>query len=71
MQTFASTISKVFYGTLIHSVSIKEIEYILQGLLFIDNQGKIAKIVKNVSQDKLDAALEGVDSDKVNTTFFF
>ncbi|KAF9198410.1 hypothetical protein BGZ49_000781 [Haplosporangium sp. Z 27] len=65
MKTFASSISKVFYGTLIHSVSIKQIEYIKQGLLFIDAQGKIAKLVKDVSQDKLESTLEGVDSDKV------
>ncbi|KAG0366763.1 hypothetical protein BGX24_003547 [Mortierella sp. AD032] len=65
MKTFASSISKVFYGTLIHSVSIKEIEYIRQGLLFIDTEGKIAKVVKNVSQDELDAALEGVEGDKL------
>ncbi|KAF9188124.1 hypothetical protein BGZ51_000841 [Haplosporangium sp. Z 767] len=65
MQTFASTITKVFYGTLIHSVSIKEIEYIKQGLLFIDNQGKIAKLVKDVPQDKVESSLEGVASEKV------
>ncbi|KAG0367985.1 hypothetical protein BGZ54_002883 [Gamsiella multidivaricata] len=65
MKTFASTIAKVFYGALIHSLSIKEIEYIKQGLLFIDNQGKIAKLVKDVSQDKVEAALEGVDREKV------
>lgn len=65
MKTFASTISKVFYGTLIHSRSIKEIEYIKQGLLFIDDQGKIAKLVKDVAHDKVDASLEGVESEKV------
>ncbi|KAF9968104.1 hypothetical protein BGZ70_006646 [Mortierella alpina] len=65
MQTFASSITKVFYGTLIHSVSIKEIEYIKQGLLFVDNQGKIAKLLKNVAQDKVDESLEGVDGDKL------
>ncbi|KAF9307455.1 hypothetical protein BGZ74_000014 [Mortierella antarctica] len=65
MKTFASSISKVFYGTLIHSRSIKEIEYIKQGLLFIDTQGKIAKLVKDVAQDKVDASLEGVEAEKV------
>ncbi|KAF9393553.1 hypothetical protein CPC16_001740 [Podila verticillata] len=65
MKTFASSISKVFYGTLIHSRSIKEIEYIKQGLLFIDDQGKIAKLVKGVAHDKVDASLEGVASEKV------
>ncbi|KAF9169080.1 hypothetical protein BGX21_000880 [Mortierella sp. AD011] len=65
MKTFASSITKVFYGTLIHSVSLKQIEYIKQGLLFIDSQGKIARLVKNVTQDKLDSTLEGVESDKV------
>lgn len=72
MKTFASSISKVFYGTLIHSRSIKEIEYIKQGLLFIDTQGKIAKLVKDVAQDKVDAALEGVEAEKVAIlTLFF
>ncbi|KAF9994725.1 hypothetical protein BGZ80_003647 [Entomortierella chlamydospora] len=65
MKTFASSITKVFYGTLIHSVSLKQIEYIKQGLLFIDNQGKIARLVKNVAQDKVESTLEGVESDKV------
>ncbi|KAF9432927.1 hypothetical protein BGZ76_010123 [Entomortierella beljakovae] len=65
MQTFASSIAKVFYGTLIHSVSITQIEYIKQGLLFIDTQGKIAKILKDVAQDKVESALEGVESEKV------
>ncbi|KAF9425012.1 hypothetical protein BGZ94_007927 [Podila epigama] len=65
MKTFASTITNVFYGTLIHSRSIKEIEYLKQALLFIDTQGKIAKIVKNVPQDKVEASLEGVESEKV------
>lgn len=65
MKTFASSISKVFYGTLIHSRSLKEIEYIKQCLLFIDEQGKIAKLVKDVAHDKVDASLEGVTSEKV------
>ncbi|KAF9898334.1 hypothetical protein BX616_004167 [Lobosporangium transversale] len=65
MHTFASSISKVFYGTLIHSLSIKEIEYIRQGLLFIDDEGKIAKLVKNVPEDRVEAELEGVDEDRV------
>lgn len=66
MKTFANTIAKVFYGTLIHSVSITEVEYIKQGLLFVDNQGRIAKLLKNVDQDKVEAALDGVEDDKVN-----
>lgn len=66
MHTFATSIAKVFYGTLIHSVSINEIEYIKQGLLFINSQGKIVKVVKNVAQEDVEAALDGVDSDKVN-----
>ncbi|KAF9581700.1 hypothetical protein BGW38_001187, partial [Lunasporangiospora selenospora] len=65
MQTFASSIAKVFYGSLIHSVSLKEIEYIQKGLIFIDQAGKIAKVLKNVSYDELEASLEGVSSDKV------
>jgi guanine deaminase len=66
MKTFANTIAKVFYGTLIHSVSISQLEFINQGLLFVDHQGRIAKLVKNVDQDKVQAALDGVEDDKVN-----
>ncbi|KAG0234947.1 hypothetical protein BGW42_006046 [Actinomortierella wolfii] len=65
MQTFASSIAKVFYGTLIHSVSLKEVEYITRGLLFVDTRGKIAKLLKNVDADKLTDALDGVSQDKV------
>ncbi|KAG0330618.1 hypothetical protein BG004_002066 [Podila humilis] len=65
MKTFASTITKVFYGTLIHSRSINEIEYIKQALLFIDTQGKIAKLVKDIAHDKVDESLEGVEAEKV------
>ncbi|KAF9354897.1 hypothetical protein BGX34_010764 [Mortierella sp. NVP85] len=65
MKTFANTIARVFYGTLIHSVSITQVEFIKQGLLFIDHQGRIAKLVKNVDQDKVQAALDGVEDDKV------
>ncbi|KAF9164664.1 hypothetical protein DFQ26_001195 [Actinomortierella ambigua] len=65
MQTFASSIAKVFYGTLIHSLSLKEVEYISSGLLFVDTRGKIAKLLKNVDADKLPEALEGVAEDKV------
>ncbi|KAG0244386.1 hypothetical protein B0O80DRAFT_448968 [Mortierella sp. GBAus27b] len=65
MKTIADSITKVFYGTLIHSVAINQIEYVKQGLLFVDRQGKIAKLLKNVDKDKVKAALDGVEEDKV------
>ncbi|KAF9970542.1 hypothetical protein BGZ65_011045, partial [Modicella reniformis] len=65
MKTFATNIAQVFYGTLIHSVSITQIEYIKQGLLFIDNQGKIARLIKNVDQNKVESTLDGVEAEKV------
>jgi guanine deaminase len=68
MSPFASSITKVFYGTLIHSISIKEVEYISNGLLFVDAHGRIAKIVRNV-KDKLLDSLNGVDESKVLSLF--
>ncbi|KAF9996711.1 hypothetical protein BGZ79_009563 [Entomortierella chlamydospora] len=65
MNSFNSSIIKAFYGTFIHSVSLKEIEYIENGLLFVDNHGKIAKIVRDLPRDQLHNALEGVAEDKV------
>ncbi|KAG0071108.1 hypothetical protein BGZ90_012385 [Linnemannia elongata] len=65
MSSFASSISKVFYGTFIHSVSLKEIEYVPKGLLFVDTHGRIAKIIKNVPKDQFRGALDGVEESKV------
>ncbi|KAF9209400.1 hypothetical protein BGZ49_004705 [Haplosporangium sp. Z 27] len=59
------SISNVFYGTFIHSVSIKEIEFIKDCLLFVDISGKIAKIVRNLPREQLQNALEGVPKEKV------
>lgn len=69
MSSFASSISKVFYGTFIHSVSIKEIEFISNGLLFVDTHGRIAKIVRNVPNDQFRGALNGVAESKVQFGF--
>ncbi|KAF9295503.1 hypothetical protein BGZ88_001965 [Linnemannia elongata] len=65
MSSFASSISKVFYGTFIHSVSLKEIEYVPKGLLFVDTHGRIAKIIKSVPKDQFRGALDGVEESKV------
>ncbi|KAF8938331.1 guanine deaminase [Dissophora ornata] len=67
LPTFPAGISKVFYGTFIHSVSISEIEFITDGLLFVDTHGRIARILKNVHKDQLHKVLEGVDEAKVVT----
>ncbi|CAG8827078.1 19936_t:CDS:1, partial [Gigaspora rosea] len=34
-------ISQIFYGTLIHSLSLTELEFIHNALLGVNNQGKI------------------------------
>lgn len=68
MSSFASSISKVFYGTFIHSVSLKEIEYVPKGLLFVDTHGRIAKIIKNVPKDQFRGALDGVEESKVQSS---
>ncbi|KAG0273369.1 hypothetical protein BGZ95_010816 [Linnemannia exigua] len=65
MSSFASSIAKVFYGTLIHSVSVKEIEYISNGLLFVDVHGRIAKIVRDLPRDQFRDSLDGVHESKV------
>ncbi|KAF9906425.1 hypothetical protein EC991_000672 [Linnemannia zychae] len=65
MSSFASSIAKVFYGTLIHSISIKEVEYIPNGLLFVDVHGRIAKIARSVPKDQFRSSLNGVDESKV------
>lgn len=70
MSSFASFISKVFYGTFIHSVSIKEIEYVPNGLLFVDTHGRIAKIIRNVPKDQFRGALDGVEESKVQSSSF-
>jgi hypothetical protein len=69
MSSFASSISKVFYGTFIHSISIKEIEFISNGLLFVDTHGRIAKIVRNVPNDQFRGALDGAVESKVLSSF--
>ncbi|CAG8669685.1 7229_t:CDS:2 [Dentiscutata erythropus] len=48
----AATISQIFYGTLIHSLSLTELEFIHNALLGVDNQGKIAFLERNVSNEQ-------------------
>ncbi|KAG0233095.1 guanine deaminase [Mortierella sp. GBAus27b] len=65
MSSFAETTSTAFYGTIIHSVSIREIEFIKDGLLFVDTFGRITQLLKDVHKDQLESKLEGVPKDKV------
>ncbi|KAF9917794.1 hypothetical protein BX616_011273 [Lobosporangium transversale] len=65
MNSFASTISKAFYGTFVHSISIRELEFVKHALLFVDNHGVIVKIIKDLNQSQLQEALDGVGEDKV------
>ncbi|CAG8534352.1 28457_t:CDS:2, partial [Racocetra persica] len=41
-----------FYGTLIHSLSLTELEFIHNALLGVDNRGKIAFLERNVSNEQ-------------------
>src|SRR3954462_228756 len=45
-------ISKVFYGTLIHSLSLTNLEILQNTLLGVDISGKIAFLEKNVLDEK-------------------
>ncbi|KAF9113753.1 hypothetical protein BGX27_000858 [Mortierella sp. AM989] len=65
MSSLNSSISKVFYGTFIHSVSITEIEYIKDGLLFVDVYGSIVRLQKSLPREQLQKALEGISEAKV------
>ncbi|CAG8555036.1 1676_t:CDS:1 [Funneliformis caledonium] len=49
----STKISKVFYGTLIHSLSLKSLEILQNTLLGIDCFGKIAFIEKDVLEEKI------------------
>lgn len=48
--------STVYYGTLVHSVSIKDLEIIENGVLVVDGQGVITLVEKDVTN--LDTFLE-------------
>ncbi|KAF9975488.1 hypothetical protein BGZ65_008230, partial [Modicella reniformis] len=65
MSSLATTISSVYYGTFIHSISLEEIEFVKDGLLFVDNLGRITKFLKDVHKDHLQSKLEGVPENKV------
>lgn len=46
----ASTTFTIYYGTLVHSVSLKELEVIQNGVLVIDKEtGVITQLVKDVT----------------------
>lgn len=38
----------IYYGTLVHSVSITEVDIISQGILVVDEQGIIVHVEKDV-----------------------
>jgi len=65
MPTSASLVSKVFYGTIIHSLSLKQIEYIRHGLLFVDSLGVIVRMERNVASSQLNSFLGDIARDKV------
>lgn len=46
----------VYYGTLVHSVSIKDLEILENGVLVVNDQGVITLVEKNVTD--LDAFLK-------------
>ncbi|KAG0325610.1 hypothetical protein BG000_001735 [Podila horticola] len=64
-STSTSPIDKVFYGTIIHSLSLRQIEYIRRGLLFVDALGVIVRMERNVAPGQLDRLLGDFALDKV------
>ncbi|CAG8788433.1 10682_t:CDS:2, partial [Racocetra fulgida] len=48
----SSYISQIFYGTLIHSLSLTELKIIFNAVLGVDNCGKIAFLEPNVSNEQ-------------------
>ncbi|POY72527.1 hypothetical protein BMF94_4353 [Rhodotorula taiwanensis] len=57
LPTSKST-KRAFYGTLVHSLSLTEIEYLEDALLGVDERGTIAFLEKSVQQDQVDARLQ-------------
>ncbi|CAG8657024.1 2053_t:CDS:2, partial [Acaulospora morrowiae] len=53
----STTISLVFHGTLIHSLSLTKLEIILSALLGIDEFGKIAFVEKNLTDQNANSIL--------------
>ncbi|KAF9294944.1 hypothetical protein BGZ74_011031 [Mortierella antarctica] len=65
MLTSTSPIDKVFYGTIIHSLSLRQIEYIRRGLLIVDALGVIVRMDRNVAPNQLDRLLADVSRENV------
>lgn len=65
MLTSTSPIDKVFYGTIIHSLSLRQIEYIQRGLLIVDALGVIVRMDRNVAPNQLDRLLADVSRENV------
>ena len=60
-----SSVKQLFYGTIIHSLSLDKLHIIKNGLLGVDDNGKVVSLQEDVEADKLDSILEGLTEDSV------
>lgn len=49
---------RAFYGTLVHSLSLTEIEYVHDALLGVDEAGRIAFVERSVQAEQVEERLE-------------
>lgn len=52
------------YGTIIHSVTAQEVEFLEQGLLVVNEDGKIAHLDKNVQPSEMAEVLSRYGLDR-------
>ena len=57
MNSSSTSGSFAFYGTLIHAISVQDVEVIAKGLLVVGKEGKVALLEKDVEEDRIDSIL--------------
>ena len=60
-----SSVKQLFYGTIIHCLSLDKLHIIKNGLLGVDGNGKIVSLQEDVETEELDSILEGLAEDSV------
>ncbi|TQV99536.1 Guanine deaminase [Cordyceps javanica] len=63
-----STLSQVFYGTVIHSASLKELAILKDALLVVDDGGTIIALEANVPTEKVSERLETLNASGLSLT---
>ncbi|XWW97025.1 hypothetical protein V2A60_005005 [Cordyceps javanica] len=63
-----STLSQVFYGTVIHSASLKELAILKDALLVVDDGGTIIALEANVPTEKVSERLETLNASSLSLT---